>query len=60
MAEAVITLLTDDVLRMRLGGNAAEDAQRRFNLSRQVDDYLAWYEAILKVWREERRVSDCE
>ena len=48
MAEAIITLLTDDALRMRLGRNAAKDAQRRFDLDRQVDDYLTWYQAILQ------------
>ena len=47
MAEAIITLLTDDALRMRLGRNAAEDAQRRFTLNRQVEAYLGWYEELV-------------
>jgi len=48
MAETITMLLTDDALRMRLGRDAAEIAQRRFDLDRQVDDYLAWYQAILQ------------
>ena len=51
MAEAVITLLTDDALRIQLGHNAAEDAQRRFGLSRQVDEYINWYRGILDNWQ---------
>ncbi len=54
MAEAIITLLTDDALRMRLGRNAAEDAQKRFGLNRQVEEYLEWYEEILEAWRRGR------
>lgn len=46
MAEATIALLTDDALRMRLGRNAAEDAQRRFDLNRQVEEYLEWYHKL--------------
>jgi glycosyltransferase involved in cell wall biosynthesis len=48
MAKAIIMLLTNDALRIRLGRNAAEDAQRRFDLNRQINDYLAWYEEILE------------
>lgn len=54
MAEAIIALLTDDDLRMRLGRNAAEDAQRRFGLNRQVEEYLGWYGEILEAWRRGR------
>lgn len=46
MAHAIVTLLMDDALRIRLGNNAAGDAQSRFDLNRQVRDYLAWYAAI--------------
>ena len=56
MAKAIITLLTDDALRIRLGRNAAEDAQRRFDLNRQVEAYLGWYEEILtRIESEEKR-----
>ena len=48
MAKSIVKLLSDDALRMQLGRNAAEIAQRRFDLDRQVDDYLAWYQAILQ------------
>jgi len=51
MAEAIITLLTGDAVRMRLGRNAAEDAKRRFGLNRQVDEYTGWYREILETWQ---------
>jgi glycosyltransferase involved in cell wall biosynthesis len=50
MAEAIITLLTDDALRMRLGRNAAEDARRRFDLNRQAEAYLGWYQELVANW----------
>ncbi len=43
---AIERLLTDESLRCRLGQNAASDAQKRFDLERQVDKYLNWYEEI--------------
>jgi glycosyltransferase involved in cell wall biosynthesis len=46
MIAAVKRLLTDESLRCRLGENAANDAQKRFDLERQVDEYLEWYEEI--------------
>lgn len=51
MAGAMKKLLTDDALGMRLGRNAAEDAQRRFDLNRQVDVYIRWYRKILENWK---------
>lgn len=42
-----ITFLTDDTLRTQLGCNAAEDARRRFDLNRQVEAYLGWYEELM-------------
>ncbi len=47
MAEQIGRLLRDDALRCQLGENAARDARRRFDMARQVDDYLAWYREIL-------------
>jgi len=46
MVAAIKRLLTDESLRCRLGENAANDAQKRFDLERQVDEYLNWYEEI--------------
>jgi glycosyltransferase involved in cell wall biosynthesis len=50
MAAAILTLLTDDALRQRLGDNAAQDARERFDLNHQVTTYLAWYREIIKSW----------
>ena len=47
MAEAILALLTNTRLRRRLGDNAARDARERFDLGRQVDDYLKWYSEIV-------------
>lgn len=62
MASAVERLLVDERLRLRLGENAARDARERFDLRRQVDDYLEWYGEILlrtatQKGRGARRVS---
>jgi glycosyltransferase involved in cell wall biosynthesis len=47
LAHWIERLLRDDPLREQLGRNARADAVRRFDVQRQVDDYLAWYEEIL-------------
>jgi len=46
MAEAIETLLDDLPLRNRMSKNAAADASVRFDLQRQIDDYLNWYSRI--------------
>ncbi len=51
MADAIVALLTDDGLRLRLGENAAIDARKRFALERQVDAYMDFYEQAIKDWR---------
>jgi glycosyltransferase involved in cell wall biosynthesis len=43
MAAAIETLFRDESMRRRLGENASADARQRFDLNREVDDYLAWY-----------------
>jgi glycosyltransferase involved in cell wall biosynthesis len=47
MAASVERLLNDSPLRNRLSENASRDARSRFDLRRQVDDYLEWYGEIL-------------
>jgi glycosyltransferase involved in cell wall biosynthesis len=47
MAAAIERLLTNDPLRARLGQNAAADARARFDLNRQVDDFLCWYAELV-------------
>jgi glycosyltransferase involved in cell wall biosynthesis len=47
MTDAVVTLLDDERLRRFMAANAAEDARQRFDLERQVDDYIDWYGEIL-------------
>lgn len=51
MAERVLRLLGNEELRQQMRQQAADDAQRRFGLKRQVDDYLAWYSEILECWK---------
>jgi glycosyltransferase involved in cell wall biosynthesis len=46
MAVRVEQLLRDEPLRLKLSENAVLDAQQRFDLNRQADDYLAWYEEL--------------
>ena len=47
MASRIEQLLADNALRQRLSASAADGARRRFNLNRQVNDYLAWYPEII-------------
>ena len=47
MAEAIVTLLTDEPLRRCLAENATRDAHQRFDLAWQVEAYLSWYKEIL-------------
>jgi len=37
-------------LREKLGRDEAEDARRRFDLNRQVEAYLKWYEELIEEW----------
>lgn len=50
MVWAIVTLLTNEDLRKRLGENAAKDAREKFNLQRQVEAYLGWYEELIEKW----------
>jgi len=47
VAAGIEKLLTDDLLRRALGENAAKDARQRFDLQKQVDCYLEWYNKLL-------------
>jgi glycosyltransferase involved in cell wall biosynthesis len=46
MAMGIERLLDDQLLRERLGDNAAQDARKRFGLQREADGYLEWYEEL--------------
>jgi glycosyltransferase involved in cell wall biosynthesis len=46
MAACVSALLTNETLRSQLGANAARDGRERFDLNRQVEAYIEWYQAI--------------
>lgn len=48
MADRIVRLLTDHDRRRQMGARAAEIAQKRFDLNRQADEYLAWYQEILR------------
>jgi glycosyltransferase involved in cell wall biosynthesis len=57
MATCTEMLLSDAALRQRIGANAAMDARQRFDLERQADKYVTWYEQINKSWAAERSVG---
>lgn len=46
LANAILFLLENDAVRMRLGENAAADAKCRFDEKRMVESYLDWYKNI--------------
>lgn len=48
MAIAGEKLLKDESLRCRLAHNAANDARRRFDLNREVLEYLDWYRQLVE------------
>lgn len=48
MALRIEQLLNDVTLRRSMGERGAADAHRRFDLNRQVDDYLTWYNEIIE------------
>jgi glycosyltransferase involved in cell wall biosynthesis len=54
MAEAIQYLLEHDEIRRKLSENAARDARERFDLQRQVDEYLDWYQEIFSVWNDNK------
>jgi len=47
MARGIDRLLCDEGLRRRLGENGTRDARTRFDLLRQVQTYVEWYETLL-------------
>lgn len=47
MADRIMTILADTDLRDRMGKLAANVAREKFDLKRQVKDYLSWYHEII-------------
>lgn len=52
MAARIEQLLKDEALRQQMGQRAAEDARRRFDLNRQTDDFLDWYQEVIADWQD--------
>ncbi len=48
MAEKIMQLLEDDILRLRMGMQAADAAKKKFDIDKQVIEYLKWYERIIE------------
>lgn len=48
LSAAIVRLLADPALRVRLAENAARDARRRFGIDRYADAFVAWYGEILR------------
>jgi glycosyltransferase involved in cell wall biosynthesis len=55
MAVATAALLDDDLLRARLGDNAARAARASYDVDRQLDETIAWYGDIRNDWRHTGR-----
>jgi len=51
MGERAVALLRDDLLRAQFAQLAAERVRERFDLDRQVDQYLSWYHEIVADWK---------
>lgn len=48
MTVAIERLLNDQCFRSTLGSNAAEDGRQRFDLKREAEAYLNWYEYLVE------------
>ena len=48
MAERILCLLADEVIRITMGNAAVEDAAEKFGLERMIGDYLSFYQDILR------------
>jgi glycosyltransferase involved in cell wall biosynthesis len=57
MAMGIERLLEADLLRHHMSENAAKDARERFDLERQVDDYLEWYEELTQHAGAARKIA---
>jgi glycosyltransferase involved in cell wall biosynthesis len=57
MAVGIERLLEADLLRHQMSENAAKDARERFDLERQVDDYLEWYEELAQHAGAARKIA---
>ncbi|MEJ5378237.1 MAG: glycosyltransferase [bacterium] len=55
LAKALCLLLEDGNLRECLGANAAQEARIRFDLQKQVDAYLEWFQEILSRWSHPKK-----
>jgi len=51
MIDRVLHLLSDMELCSQMGQNAANDAKKRFDHERYVNDYLDWYQEIMRSQR---------
>jgi glycosyltransferase involved in cell wall biosynthesis len=47
MAAAIASVVADESLAQRLGEAGRQRVRERFELSRQVEAYLAWYEEMM-------------
>jgi glycosyltransferase involved in cell wall biosynthesis len=54
MASRVCQLMVDKELYRRVAIKAVESVRQRFDLNKQVEDYLSWYQEILDVYRSQR------
>ncbi len=55
LAAAIAHLLGDEAASNCLARNAVRDSRARFDLKRQVTEYLGWYEDIVQRWSTDRR-----
>ncbi len=50
MSHKILELLQDDCLTDKMGYNGSKVVNNKFNLDKQVNDYLCWYKDIIKKW----------
>lgn len=52
MASRVLQLLSDPTRAQEMGRRASEMAQKRFNMEKQVDEYLEWYREVIDSFQQ--------
>jgi glycosyltransferase involved in cell wall biosynthesis len=57
MSRAIQRLLEDDEFHRKISERAIVDARAQFDLDRQADTFLEWYEEILEDWSQWKYIS---
>ena len=52
MAASILLLLKNEDLQNRMGKAASDEAQRKFSLKHQADEFIRWYGEVIEDWKD--------